>query len=998
MMIVIASRRSHITVLFLLLGTILRAQEEKAISQHLGRLRAIFDSAQVFIPKSGYEVSTDSSLITFITQMEVPVNPGQVQEDKLYLAQRELLRRQIGLNYTLDGIQNINPTQQDIEDNILYQRRIQNGVEWNVLKGGYLDSRNEMKALELEQELEQMIASRNPVAGNPGKKSQLTYWFDLEKRKLLIERGKLLDRQYMTVTQLYHKKKISKDVLLALQSRITEVKALEDIYSLYPDYVVPLYDSVAYSWDASLFDLNYETILYSARREKESADTAFSALLSRIEQQNKWFNEIQLKAYVRHSYYDLVTINPGSRAFFSTGVGLSVPLTFTHKEQNAIEREYALLKMGQMDGQLEDRRLVMLSEAYDYRLRLKNYIMLHQRRAMVLEEIRAEREKERLGDPEFNPLRGLELVDELLRIELELMDLKLDLYLRLVKVHELMETYPIQALIVPLQLTDDLYPEEASLPEVLPEEPDAETKIQDPVPVIPADPKPTVPVVEKTDDYEIKLSVPDYVSQRNIYVRSKIFLNYSAEHLAHYVQDNTFTGVQLSVSSRDELLDQKIAFLKTLNDYHIQTDLMYSRGAILDMSASSMHAELLQTISHYPLKYVHGLHLNVEPHTRDDWENNQAFLKDSYRTLVTEARSICDSLGFKLTVDLPLTLDTTYVNEVLSRSDMVRFTCYENTRKNYLVRKLRPYLDHKEKLVIALSTEDFKSREDMEQFAERLKKETGIQAVNFHDLSQLMTLDLRKKSQPEKTAAPEKAPITDEEPEITINKNVYVWSRTFGYYAVRYLAAYIDTNQFKEVQLAIVRGDVYLGDKRAFMIAMNQLGVKIDLMFAQKQILNVGSVKMRMEMSQTLAKYPMKYVQGIHLDIEPHTRRDWRRNPEGLKMAYSMLLEEARFICDSLGLKLSVDIPVSYDAAFINAALRKADVVRLLCYNTSRKNAIIRRLKPYLAQKEKLAIALRTEDFRSTKAMEELAIALAKETGITTINFHDLRNLIELDR
>ena len=96
---------------------------------------------------------------------------------KLYL-----LKKEIGLNYTLDALQNISPSQADVEDNILYQRRYQTGIEWNILKDGFIDNRSKMKALDNQQLLEREINSyKNLRQQNNSKMNLCIFWFNQYK-------------------------------------------------------------------------------------------------------------------------------------------------------------------------------------------------------------------------------------------------------------------------------------------------------------------------------------------------------------------------------------------------------------------------------------------------------------------------------------------------------------------------------------------------------------------------------------------------------------------------------------------------------------------------------------------------------------------------------------------------------------------------------------------------------------------------------------------------
>ncbi|MGV3630762.1 MAG: hypothetical protein ACO1O6_06135 [Bacteroidota bacterium] len=658
------------------------------ITGYLVRLHTIFDSAQRYIPEKIEKNTNDSSLLVFVSQLKSPLD-YRFNEELYFRSQEEYLKKQLGLNYTFDALQNINATQQDVEDNILYQRRFQNGLEWNILKDGYFDARSDLKLLPLEQafsrELAQYQYSRKNI---PVKMNQVIYWFNYKKAHVLDLRFELLNAQKSIIESLFFAKKIAKEFVISNQTRMAEIEAMKHIYASYNTYITPLFDSTAYDWEAPLFDLNYSR-LAGGIAENGSLDSLTAELVRQSESQNKWFNEVRLKAYARHSYYDLLTADPAGRAFFSVGVGATVPLNFSHKEQNAIEHGKLYKQLESVHLAEDNQRIDLLNEAYEYRYQLKQYIVFHQKRISLLESIRQERVKAKLQDEDFNPLHALELMDDLYKVEIELLDLKQNLYLRLVKIHEKVQDVAVGELIVPLKLPNYF-------------------------------------------DFEDQ-------TRRQVYLWSSAFEKHTNDFLVEYILYNQFDGVQLAISKEDPYKERKTQLIRDLKAKGVQTDLMIGQNSLLD--SQQFKTEIEKMLKQFPLEMVHGVHLDIEPHTRDDWKTKQEELKNAYKYLLKETKSLCSTYNLKLSIDLPLSLDTVYVRELMEQADLVRFMCYENIKEEYLVRKLTPYLNRKEKIAVALRTEDFSTRNDMEFFAKTISNLTGINTLNFHDLNRLIELD-----------------------------------------------------------------------------------------------------------------------------------------------------------------------------------------------------------------------------------------------------------------
>ena len=76
----------------------------------------------------------DTSLAVIDAISEMKRNENYTSRS-LYLDKKlELYQKDYGLSITGSFLQNVDPTIGDLEDNLTYQRRMQAGLEWNILK------------------------------------------------------------------------------------------------------------------------------------------------------------------------------------------------------------------------------------------------------------------------------------------------------------------------------------------------------------------------------------------------------------------------------------------------------------------------------------------------------------------------------------------------------------------------------------------------------------------------------------------------------------------------------------------------------------------------------------------------------------------------------------------------------------------------------------------------------------------------------------------------
>lgn len=625
-------------------------------------------------------------MLHYLSGLQIKVDTS-FSQSALFASQREMLRKQTHFTFNSDFIQNFNPNQQDVEDNILYQRRYQNGLEWNIMKDGFFESRAKLRSVDLEElflkELERYSYKRTHF---PIKMNQTIFAFNAKKMALLKEREDLLNKQRELLEKLYFSKKITKEKMLELHSKLAEIEALKAIYGTYSSMGNQEMDSLILKAGFGLFDIKYSQI---EQELTHNSDSLKSKMLEDLERQNQWFREIRFKTFLRHSFYDLVTTAPSSRSFMSAGFNLAIPLTFNRKESLESEKQALYKRFESLNTNGLNVEIDVLNECYEYRYHLKQYVLFYQKKQLALENLRQERVKAKFQDADYNPINALNYLDQLYQIEVELLDLQQNLYIRILKIHEKTKAQKVESLLLPFDLPN-------------------------------------------FDELESKIN-------RTVYIWSKSFEEHSLDFITEYLSYNQFDEVELAVSPEDEHLEDKKKLIDALFQKNVKVYLMFGQNTLLNEANKKEY--LLDCLKQYPLSKVSGIHLDVEPHTLKEWDTDKKKLQESYLSLAKQAKTIASDYKMKLTVDLPVYLDSSYLRSIAEQVDGMRFMCYENIRKEYLLRKLEPVKNLNKTFSVSLRTEDFSNRIEMEKFSKELCKELGISTVNFHDLSRLITLD-----------------------------------------------------------------------------------------------------------------------------------------------------------------------------------------------------------------------------------------------------------------
>lgn len=628
----------------------------------------------------------DTSLVVIrdISKLE---DLTQFPDRSVYLQKRaEQLRKDIGLNAVGSYIENLSADPADgLENNIGYQRRVQAGIQWEVLDAGYLENKVRAQMLE-DRILREKLSNDITKEGQFYVKrfDQTVFTFNRMKLDLLEKRLIELDKQHGLIRDLVFLKKLKKEQLIKVEIRLAEVESLINVYKSYNDYLEIDEDSVSdLNEDLPLIDLNYDAIFKLVGMQTDS-------LLAGVDyvEYFKWYHEVGLRPFARYNYYDIITGD--NRQYFSAGVNVTVPLSFNTKLNNEVEHEkwkYENERFTRNRAQLHED---VLNTAYEFRYQMKQFVDNYQTRKLINERLRIEKAKMRLSEISVDPFKGLDLFDELMESDIELLELLQGLYLKALKIHTKIPGVAIDD-IIKSQSAGDLF------------------------------------------EY-VK------VKKRDVYIWSKTFENYTGDFLAEYAVYNEFGKMIVAVSDKDESKEKKL-FMQYAAE---SSEVYFMLGNNKLFYNSDITGYLERVLTNYEKTSPTGIHLDIEPHTFDSWDNDRRGLLNKYVVLVAEVSRFCTKNNLKLEISVPKHYDEFIMDQLFQLVDKVYFMCYENVDTDFLVRKLKTYMDkYADKVVIALRTEDFDNRLEMENKIDDLQKRLDIVEFAYHDLQRIISFDKR---------------------------------------------------------------------------------------------------------------------------------------------------------------------------------------------------------------------------------------------------------------
>jgi len=214
---------------------------------------------------------------------------------------------------------------------------------------------------------------------------------------------------------------------------------------------------------------------------------------------------------------------------------------------------------------------------------------------------------------------------------------------------------------------------------------------------------------------------------------------------------------------------------------------------------------------------------------------------------------------------------------------------------------------------------------------------------------------------------------------------VYIWSDVFKDNTPSAVINYCKLNNFNTLIVSAGKGSIQqLNEMSSLNTTFNY-----ELMISNNNLLD-GDIGSHLD---SLDKaIDLKKMSAIHLDVEPHTFADFKTNKETYFAKYLQLISKAHAFTQNHKMQLSVSIPLNYSEDVLKVLFEKCDHIYLMAYENVKPAFISEKIKEELALgKEKVIVALRTNDFLNKAGMDALFLQL----GVKDVAYHDLDELIK---
>jgi hypothetical protein len=366
-----------------------------------------------------------------------------VNKDQLYNLQIKQVEKDWGLNIRTQFNHNFDQSFliDEEADAQINPTRFRLGLEWDLFSEGFLAHKNKSQQLRNEKEMDWLaFDQRRNQERHFYRANILAYFFNQEKILLLRERKNSLEQQLALLYRIYFLRDILFDEIIAMKGDLEQVEVQLKHFVDYNAYIESILgiDRFAEKIDVAklpIVDLDIHRMLQ---------DTGFNLAnetIAKLMAENERLkaspvNDISLRLQL-HQNLGLSNGNGSHRVYTSAGLTASIPFEIFSAQPLNTEIGMAKNLERQQWQQYEDltNTTDILNLYYEFNYKLKQYVAYLYKHLLYEEKLRVEQVNRAQFTDYYQPFQLLGYQDNLYAVQLELLDLKQQLYTYLLRIY-----------------------------------------------------------------------------------------------------------------------------------------------------------------------------------------------------------------------------------------------------------------------------------------------------------------------------------------------------------------------------------------------------------------------------------------------------------------------------------------------------------------------------------------------------------------------------------
>ena len=636
-------------------------------------------------------VSDTSGIPSLLKLTRDDLNAATPPELVALEAKKELLKGDIGLSLEMGYRENINRGVFGNPD-IFYRRRAQFGVEWDLLKNGLLENQEEIERLENRSEINRKELESEQIEDNYLRiRTGIISHFNQRKKEVLKRFEKAVDEQLYINRRLYHLRYTTWDRILELEELKSNIAVSQQSISRYEAQLNEGAYKPVKAENLPILRILPERVVELVEKV-ESKEALDQQNLPPIEAYNP-LTDISLSLFSEYNIFSdadnqALTEAIGGREFFSAGVNLSLPLPFNFEEREEMDISSQAELRQTFKQRTEQETQEILGHYLAYQEHFKDYIGAYRQLKVNEDKMLMYWIDCCLEGQERNPLRQINFWTGRYRAALEMLDIKRMLYLDLLKIYRFVYTEPVSAFTEPVNLES--------------------------------------------------LFMPKYEAS-GVYLWSETARSYPPKVMDNFLKREGFSQVAISTGPEAEIPPAITELAETLRQNGRSVELLVGDNSLMK-DRRGQYEKLAEHMAQAQSLGASALHLDVEPHTFDDWDaKREAYLKQ-YVNMVIRADSLTEGTEISLKVSIPHFYEA-ILPEIDQYVDEVTVMVYGVDDAEKIRERISAEVDALGFLRVALRPDDFASIPDMNDTMRALRSSNDQLTFILHDLGSLLNLN-----------------------------------------------------------------------------------------------------------------------------------------------------------------------------------------------------------------------------------------------------------------
>ncbi|MDP4631330.1 MAG: hypothetical protein NWS89_09300 [Flavobacteriales bacterium] len=603
-----------------------------------------------------------------------------------YTLRTNIMRADKGLSVVSNNQYNFD-TQYD-EDDIWFRARYINGIEWDILSGGLVENKRRAQILENELQMK-LLENKNSNSGKISyeNRNQIIYYFNKKKVEVLKARLEISNNKMDILTDLAESGEIRTTMLLEAHKQMIEINGQFNLYASFNDGLKTMLDTNRITTKRLLppFDVNVVSLrALSGMQFNPNKKMELQAKNDKL--RYNWLNEVDLTTGVRYNYYQ--RLGDGfDRGFMSANLNARIPLRIFQMDYLALTRlqqEEVKLTMRQED---ELKWLEISNLVYELRYKQKQFSNMLEKQRLHHDLLKNFQGLKKIDDPSFQPIVGLNALDEFWAMEIEKIDLLQQMYLKLGEIQEKIPNEAISQYIVPWNGN--------------------------------------MSIIEGTEDSA-------YVAEnRSMYLWSKAWMDKSSTEIITNVRIWNVQKLLISAGGSEAHWPQFKQLVNMAERNELKCELLIGNNRWLSSNMTTKLDSVWSKIAELPIE---GIHLDLEVHTFDGFKDSPEAFFLLYMNRVREASAFCKIHNLRLEVSIPLTYPAEVIQELEMLCDEIVVMAYETKGPKQIQNRIAEELIiGKDKISVALRAKDYVSKASMENDFRELKGLIKVKNTVLHD-------------------------------------------------------------------------------------------------------------------------------------------------------------------------------------------------------------------------------------------------------------------------